>query len=227
MAIKIQNTGNLSTVNGVKALVYGGAGAGKTRLIATAPSPIIFSAEKGLLSVKRDKLAYIEITDYKSLEEAVIWGLQSAEARKYHTYGLDSISEIAEVVLHDEQAKQKDPRKSYPQYQSNMLEMFRAFRDMPQKHVIFTAKETALKDALGSISYGPSFPGNKLAEAAPYFFDEVFRLVNFPDPNNPGKLLGALKTQKDRESEGKDRSGALDLWEPANLSHVFNKIMAG
>lgn len=225
MTIKILNTGNLASVNGAKCLVYGGAGVGKTRLGATAPRPIFFSAEQGLLSIRKERLPYIEINSYKSLEEAAEWAFKSAEAKKFDTFCLDSVSEIAEVVLFDEQAKQKDPRKSYPAYQSQMMDIFRSFRDMPQKHIYFIAKETATKDAFGSLSYGPSFPGQKMPEAAPYFFDEVFRLFAHTDPATQS-VQRALKTQKDSTSEGKDRSGALALWEPPDLTYIFKKIMA-
>ena len=45
MAINLKSTADLSA-NGVKALVYGQAGAGKTTLAATMPHPIILSAER-------------------------------------------------------------------------------------------------------------------------------------------------------------------------------------
>lgn len=222
--IKVQNTAELSVKEGVKVLVYGGAGTGKTRLATTAPRPIILSAEKGLLSIKKERMPYIAISSYKELEEASLWAFQSAEAKKYDTFCLDSVSEIAEVVLADELDKSKDPRKSYPNYQGSMMGIFRAFRDLPQKHIYFIAKETKIKDTLGSVSYGPDFPGNKLPEAAPYFFDEVFRLITFTD-HATQQTSNALKTRKDNTSEGKDRSGMLDLWEHPNLTHIFNKIM--
>lgn len=224
MSIQILNTGNLSNVNGVKALGYGGAGVGKTRLGATAPRPIFFSAEQGLLSIKKERMPYILIDSFKKLEEVADWSFRSAEAKKFDTFVLDSISEIAEVVLFDEQGKNKDPRKSYPAYQGQMMDIFRAYRDMPQKHIYFIAKETATKDAFGSLSYGPSFPGQKLPEAAPYFFDQVFRVVAYTDPNT-NVTSNALKCQKDNTSEGKDRSGNLQLWEPPNLTALFQKIM--
>ena len=51
--LKIQYTDDPQIFSGVKCVVYGPAGGGKTRLLATAPSPIILSAEKGLLSLKK------------------------------------------------------------------------------------------------------------------------------------------------------------------------------
>lgn len=50
MAINLRNTNDVS-INGVKVLVYGQAGAGKTHLIRTLPHPVILSAEGGLLSL--------------------------------------------------------------------------------------------------------------------------------------------------------------------------------
>jgi GTPase SAR1 family protein len=43
MAINVKTTGSLSA-GGVKVLVYGQAGAGKTSLIKTLPNPIVLSA---------------------------------------------------------------------------------------------------------------------------------------------------------------------------------------
>ena len=60
MAINLKTTGGLSA-NGVKLLVYGQAGAGKTTLIKTLPKPIVLSAEGGLLSIQDADLPYIEI----------------------------------------------------------------------------------------------------------------------------------------------------------------------
>ena len=51
MAIQLKNTAQVS-VQGLKVLVYGHAGAGKTTLAASMPNPIIISAEGGLLSIK-------------------------------------------------------------------------------------------------------------------------------------------------------------------------------
>jgi len=72
LAISVKTTGSLSA-NGVKMLVYGQAGAGKTSLIRTLPDPIILSAEGGLLSIQDADLPYIEISSMQDLEEALVW----------------------------------------------------------------------------------------------------------------------------------------------------------
>ena len=50
MAINLKTTATIES-SGVKVLVYGQAGSGKTTLIRTAPAPLILSAEAGLLSL--------------------------------------------------------------------------------------------------------------------------------------------------------------------------------
>jgi len=55
MAIKLKSTGSLSA-NGVKMLVYGAAGSGKTTLVKTLPNVIVLSAEGGLLSIQDTNL---------------------------------------------------------------------------------------------------------------------------------------------------------------------------
>jgi hypothetical protein len=226
MGIKIQYTNDRRAFNGVKCLAYGRSGAGKTRLAATAPNPIVLSAESGLLSLRHDRVPFIEIGSYKDLVEAHEWATKSSDAKKFDTIGLDSVSEIAEVVLAEEKAKSKDPRKAYGELSTSMIALLRDFRDLPQKHVYFIAKEE-MYDNNGYKTARPSFPGQQLANQMPYFFDEVFQLVTWVDQANNGAIQRGLKTQTDQYSEAKDRSGALAMWEPPNLAEVFNKILRG
>jgi len=225
MAVKLQSTSNITSNQGVKVVVYGGAGSGKTVLCSTAPRPIILSAEAGLLSLRKFTLPYITISNYKDLEEAYLWVMKSNESKQFDTICLDSLSEIAEVVLTDLKAKTKDPRKAYGEVQDQVLSLLRDFRDMPQKHVYFSAKQEKIKDdTTGAFMYGPMMPGTKLPQQVPYFFDEIFQLFVHTDPATKEEIR-ALRTKKDYQYEAKDRSGTLDLWEPPNLDHIFKKIM--
>ena len=112
MAINIKSTKGLHA-NGVKMLVYSHAGAGKTSLIPTLPSPIVLSAEGGLLSISGAEVPYIEITSMADLMEAYQWLTESDEAGQFQSVALDSISEIAEVVLAEELKRNKDGRAAY------------------------------------------------------------------------------------------------------------------
>ena len=68
-------------------------------------------------------------------------------------------------------------------------------------------------------------PGQKLGQQIPYFFDEVFQLFVYQDPNTKQEIR-ALRTKKDAQFEAKDRSGALDEWEQPDLTAIFKKISA-
>jgi phage nucleotide-binding protein len=220
MAIQLKKTGSLSA-EGVKMLVYGAAGAGKTSLIKTLPQPIVLSAEGGLLSIQDADLPYIEIASMDDLREAWVW-LGTAEGMGYQSVALDSISEIAEVCLNAEKKATKDPRQAYGAMQEQMADVIRAFRDLPGRHVLMTAKLEKSQDEMARILYAPSMPGNKTGQSLPYFFDEVLALRVERDAD--GNTQRALMCDGDGSWLAKDRSGKLDAWEAPDLGAIINKI---
>ena len=221
MAINVKTTGSLSA-NGVKVLCYGAAGAGKTSLIKSLPNPIVLSAEGGLLSIQDADLPYIEIADMATLQEAYKWLTESADAKGFQSVALDSISEIAEVVLNAEKKATKDPRQAYGAMQEQMADIIRAFRDISGKHVYMSAKLEKTQDEQGRILYAPSMPGNKTGQALPYFFDEVLALRVEKDAE--GNTQRALMCDSDGLWLAKDRSGKLAAWEAPDLGAIIAKI---
>ncbi len=220
MEPKVKRTGKLSE-SGTDFLVYGQAGAGKTTLIKTLPNPIILSAEGGLLSIQDADLPYIEIASMDDLREAWAW-LNTNEGMAYESVALDSISEIAEVVLNAEKKNTKDPRQAYGAMQEQMADIIRAFRDLPGRHVLMTAKLEKSQDEMARILYAPSMPGNKTGQSLPYFFDEVLALRVERDAD--GNTQRALMCDGDGSWLAKDRSGKLDAWEAPDLGAIINKI---
>ena len=221
MAINVKTTGSLSA-NGVKVLCYGAAGAGKTSLIQTLPNPIVLSAEGGLLSIQDADLPYIEINDMATLQEAYKWLTESADAKGFQSVALDSISEIAEVVLNAEKKATKDPRQAYGAMQEQMADIIRAFRDIGGKNVYMSAKLEKTQDEQGRILYGPSMPGNKTGQALPYYFDLVLALRVEKDAE--GNTQRALMCDSDGLWLAKDRSGKLAAWEAPDLGAIIAKI---
>lgn len=224
MAIQLKRTDGLSA-NGVKMLVYGQAGAGKTTSIATLPSPVILSAEGGLLSLSGADIPFIEITAMNDLMEAYTWLTSSTESVAFESVAIDSISEIAEVCLNAEKKSTKDPRQAYGAMQEQMSDLIRAFRDLSGKHVLMTAKVEKSQDEMGRMLYSPSMPGQKLGQQLPYFFDEVLALRVERDAD--GNTHRALMCDCDGLWTAKDRSGRLDLWETPNLNEIIKKIGGG
>jgi len=217
MAISLKRTGGLSA-SGVKLLVYGQAGAGKTTLIKTLPDVVVLSAEGGLLSIQDADLPYLEITSMEDLREAYSWVMES----DFKSIALDSISEIAEVCLSAEKKNNKDPRAAYGSMQEQMADIIRAFRDVPGRHVLMTAKLEKTQDEMGRVLYSPSMPGNKTGQALPYFFDEVLALRVEKDAE--GNTQRGLMCDSDGLWLAKDRSGKLEPWEDADLGKIIAKI---
>jgi phage nucleotide-binding protein len=220
MAIQLKNTADVSA-NGMKVLVYGHAGAGKTTLAATMPRPIIISAEGGLLSIKDAGLDYIEVNSMDSLKEAFEY-VSGEHGADYESVVLDSISEIGEVVLIHEKAVNKDGRAAYGEMAAQMTSIIRAFRDLSGKHVLMTAKVEKAQDETGRILYTPSMPGSKVGQQLPYFFDEVLALRVEKDAE--GVSQRALMCDSDGIWLAKDRSGKLDAWEAPEMSAIIAKM---
>jgi hypothetical protein len=224
MAIHFTTTDEASLSNGIKVLVFGRAGHGKTVLCSTAPRPIIISAEAGLLSLAGHKIPVAEITCLEDLKSMYQWAATSAEAGNFDTICLDSLTEIAEKLLNAEKKVVKDPRQAYGALLEKMTDIVRAFRDLKGKHVYFSAQQAWVKDEVtGVTSYVPAMPGNKFGQALPYFFDEVFclRIGKLQD----GSDYRYLQTQPDFQYDCKDRSGALDAMEKPDLGHCFDKML--
>lgn len=214
MAIKIQKTSDIED-QGVKCVVYGGAGVGKTRLCATAPRPIIISAESGLLSLKDVDCDFIEISKLKDLDEAYKY-LKSSE--DYDTICLDSLSEIAEVVLAELIPGHKDKRQAYGEMAEAIMPMLKRFRDIKGKNVVFTVKMIQVQDEdSGKVTQELFIPGKVLGNQIPYLVDELFLL------EVDRKNVQIMNTKPGRSFFAKDRSGALDAIEkPKNGNTEIN-----
>lgn len=240
MSLNFTTAEQATVSSGVKCLVYGESGMGKTVLLSTAPAPVMISNESGALSLRKANLErlygvgnphitynmpMIEVRTVEDLVDAHRWCEQSNEARAFWTVGMDSASEIAEVILNNAKRQVKDPRQAYGELIEKMETTIRSFRDLQGKHVLITAKQEPMKDELtGIIKYGPAMPGAKLGNKLPYFFDEVFRLGMNKTPQ--GEAYRFLQTQPDLQYVAKDRSGALAPIEAPILSAIFAKIMA-
>jgi len=224
MTIKISSTKDFAA-NGVKILVYGPPGSEKTRMCATAPRPIILSAEAGLLSLSEQDTPVIEITSKDELSEAYEFLTESEEAKKFDTICLDSITEVAEVLLTTYKGEEKDPRAAYGRLNDDMASTIRSFRDIKGKNVYFTAKQVKfVNDENGITSFMPGMPGKTLLNGLSFFFDEVFasRLGKLED----GTVYRYLQTSADLNYEAKDRSGKLEAKAEPDLTSIFNQIMA-
>lgn len=209
----------------MKALVFGVAGAGKTSLAATFGDipTVVISCESGLLSIADADLPVIEIQSMADLFEAYAFLTTTEDGQAFKAIVIDSVSEIAEVLLAEEKKSSKDARAAYGNTSERMMELLRAFRDLQGRHVLFITKLEKVKDEMsGALMYGPSMPGQRLGQAIPYLVDEVFALRVEKDPD--GNITRWMQTTPDFQWQAKDRSSKLAAFEPPNMREVIRKI---
>jgi phage nucleotide-binding protein len=226
MAITLTSTKDSAALNGLKFLVHGPAGAGKTSLCATTGEPtVIISAESGLLSLRGVDIPVIEVKTLDQLYEAYDFVVNTEQGQAFKWVCLDSISEIAEVVLNHEKKVAKDPRQAYGALAEKMTDLIRAFRDLPGRNVYFSCKQERAKDEQsGAMLYYPAMPGNMLKQGVGYFFDFVFAMRIEKDADgNPTRWL---QTSRDYNYEAKDRSGSLEMFESPDLSAIAAKVIS-
>lgn len=185
---------------------------------------MVISAERGLLSLRKENIPYIEVTSIKELKEVHRWATSSKEVSNYRSIGVDSISDLAEVLLAEYLPQFKDARQAYGKMNNDVADSIRLFRGLKGLNVYFIAKEKRLVDDVsGLTSYVPSIPGIQMMQNLPYYFDLV-TAMRF-GPKKDGKVTRFLQTEGDVQYIAKDRSGVLSKKEEPDLSKIIKKIL--
>lgn len=219
--MKITTTREVVGEFGLKILVHGPPGAGKTRLCATTgdlKSTLIISAEGGLLSVREWEIDVAQVSSIDDVYE--VYEFLKRGDHHYRWVCLDSISEIAEVVLAGEKLRNRDARRAYGEMADTVFDLIRGFRNLPC-HVLMTAKQ-GREEIDGRTLHAPMLPGRQLTLNVAYLFDEVFALR--VETNAEGEVVRVLQTGKSKSFDAKDRSGALSMFEQADLSAIAAKV---
>lgn len=224
----IQPANTFAQQFGVKALIYGPPGGGKTPLISSAPAPLLMVIEPGMLSMRSSVIpAFALQNDMRDpvaagdeLDGYYDWYCKSQNAQQYHTWAFDSISQIAEVYLARAHIKLKDGRAAYGKMADDVLKWINLLYYTRQKHVVLLAKQ-----GIENNKARPYFPGKELNTVIPHLFDEVLQLALHVVPGR-GEVK-ALRTSDAFDASARDRSGRLDAFEYPDLSQVFTKIMRG
>ncbi len=221
---RIVKPNELVDQQGVKLLVYGAAGAGKTSLCASAPGRVLMiSMESGLLSIRdRENVDAIEVKEASEIMD--IHDMLKNGELQYDTVCLDSVSEMSEILLNFEKQRHKDPRMAYGNVQETVTNVMRAYRDL-QMHVVFVCKMEK-QNVDNVMQYEPKMVGTKLGQSITYFFDEVLALRVIEDQDDDGQVVKRrwLQTDVGQGYTAKDRSGKLEPFEEPNLVDVITKL---
>ena len=195
--IKVQKTNDVSGLaSTVNILIYGPAGIGKTTALAGCPSPIILSAEAGLLSLRDEEVPYVGIRNLDDLRDVYSWLVSSSEADQYQSVCIDSLSEICDQAFNEcRKTEGKDPAQLYPAIRTKVLSLLSQFRSIP-KHFVATAQELVKQLKGHDVDMiGPGVVGSRLSDSLAFVFDVVLhytakegrRVVLTSSPNSVAK----------------------------------------
>lgn len=214
----------LAQKNGVKAIVYGPPGAGKTPVVKTAPRPVLLAVEPGMLSMRdAHNIPAFEAYTFEKIEEFFKWWFGSNEVSAFDTLGIDSVSQMAEIALVHFKSRNKDGRKAYGEMSEWVMNYLNKLFFMPQKHMYLICKQGRIDNG-DNTYFVPTFPGQDLSVKIPHLFDEILRIDKCRIPGVVQEVT-AFQTRQSFNYLARDRSGKLNEFEEPNLTNIFNKCM--
>lgn len=211
----------LANTFGVKCIVYGAPGTGKTPLVATAPRPVMCVCEPGMLSMRNVKnVPAWEANTIAKIDEFFEW-IKSAEAKSFDTICIDSISEMAELSLTKEAGSVKDKRQAYGAMKEYIYTKLTQLYYTKEKNTYLIAKMHQIEEE-GVLTKRPYFPGKELNNLVPHMYDEVLNI----GLNMIGGINHlSIRTKSSFGVFARDRSGKLDELERPDIGFIFNKCL--
>lgn len=211
---------------GAKCVAYGPPGTGKTPIVQTAPRPVLCVVEPGMLSMRRaTNVPAWEAHTVPKIKEFFDWLKKSNEAKNFDTVCVDSISQMAEVILEDKLKRIAHGMKAYGEMAREVMDILSDLFYMPQKHMYLIAKQ-GIEEVGAGKRYRPFFPGQDLNTRVPHLFDIIMRCERVRLPETNGAEVVAFRTKESPDAMARDRSGLLNEFEPPNLAAIFAKVMA-
>lgn len=220
-ASDLQPASALAMKLGVKILAYGPPGSGKTPAINTLPRPVMLAVEPGLKSMRNSSVPTFEAYTAERIQEFFVWLFSSPEAAAFDSVAVDSVSQMAEIILTQELKRNKDGRKAFGEMSRKMMEYINGLYFLLNKHVYLIAKMSTFDDG-GMIIRRPYFPGQELNVRIPHLFDEILYIANQQVPGQ-AQPCPAIKTKGGFDCIARDRSGRLSEFEPMDLSALIAK----
>jgi len=224
MSIEVKTTRNSASNNGIKMLIIGGSGVGKTSLLKSTGRTIMISAEGGDLTLNDADVDSIRVKNLAELKEAYVYINENKD--KYDTGGIDSITEIGELIVAElkkmpEYSEMKDGMKLWMKFSEIMLSIAKSFRDIEGMNIVILALPESVKNGFEE-KIMPMIPAKKVQAKLGSLYDEVFLLRINDDGNRE------FVCQPTADFEAKDRSDKLEPVEPCpkdvGLADIFKKI---
>ncbi len=231
----LKSAAQLAKKYGVKSIIFGAPGSGKTPLVASAPRPVLLATEPGLLSIRHvQNVPVWEAYTAPKIDEFLTWFFKSNETKNFDTLAIDSLSNMAELFLKAELERHKHGMQAYGALSQRVMAVCDELFYLQDKHVVMLAKEGTRENGSSVVMANgvaeqvpilqkiPFFPGKDLNVKIPHLFDNVLHLDTVSITGMPGKHL-ALRTAKTERVFSRSRCGVFAEFEPPNLTDLFNK----
>lgn len=231
---------------GCNMLIYGVAGSGKTRLSLTAPTPLLWAVENGLLSVQNEPIQTVQLpiqqeinrilamsdSDRKRVDpfvcvnEFVDW---CATQKTHETIIVDSLSELSSLVFSFYGARETNTQRAYGLMAERLLQWAKKLYYAPC-NVVFICKETQVNkgtDDNPKYVAVPSIVGQKTYSEISHLIDVILRIQVKMFPAN-GKMqeFNVFSSKEHVNYHARDRSGKLGEFELVDngLTYIINKL---
>lgn len=220
----LKSASEFANSSGLKCIIYGPPGSGKTPISATSPRPVMLVTEPGMLSMRNIKIPCYEAFTIDKIEAFFEWWFGSKEISNFDTLIVDSSSQLAEIYLQEALKNNKHGLKAYGEMATEAMVHFRKLFFMPHKHIYLIAKENIM-DGIKR----PFYPGKVLNIEVPHLYDAILHLGIHNVPASVDRpALGQVLSFQCRQSYdivARDRSGRLGEFEPPDFGAIVRKAM--
>lgn len=208
---------------GVKSVVYGPAGSGKTPVINTAPRPVLLACEPGLLSMRNSTVPTWQAQTPEQINDFFSWFFKSDETKNFDTLAIDSTSHMAEIYLQAALKTNKHGLAAYGEMATKTLEHLNTLYYTRYKHTYLIAKQEIIAEN-GLTIKRPYYPGRQLPVELPHKFDQILQL---DIQNVPGVgQTKAFRCVGSIDVLARDRTGMLSEFEPPDFGKIVSKAMS-
>lgn len=229
----IQTTAGYTQKNGVKCMVYGKAGVGKTPLAATMSRPLILAAEDGLGTVAHANIPFIRITTRQDLKNYQAWLSDARNLANYDWIVLDSLSNLTQVIFTEIMKSMptcKEPRKFYGELTDCIVPFLQTLFGLAKNVMVIAWQGDENTPAGAFVRHLPVTKGQAIANYCMHFFDMTLHMALHQvqqtqlDGSVQTVTLPYLQTREFNYIFARDRTGKLDNFEPADMTQLLNKL---
>jgi hypothetical protein len=226
----------LAERRGVKALIVGPSGVGKTsqlRSLLNGADALLFAdCEAGDLAIRDCAVDAVRIESW-SEASSLATTVANGGLAQYRTLFFDSLTAVGRLSLKHAEVQPecvsrsgiKDTRAVYGLHARQLLDWIHIMQHAPAMNVILVAILETVKDDFGRTEHRIQLDGEKAGRELVGIIDEIvtYQILDFADGRPPTR--GFVCTSPNIWAyPAKDRSGRLDQIEPPNLGRLLDKL---